>query len=167
MCHCFLGIGDYPSALQWIQEHSPCYRENPETATVFAWIHTHVKGNRCFLSSIDLHNQFLYEKYFPHILAIVIEIGRENYNDIQFYKLSKKGTLQMNQCNIKALNNPLGFHDSCANDETLFDNLTQQVVCIEKAPFEVIDAREKNQLNQNANPGQTGTQKGNRFYTIY
>ena len=109
---------------------------------MFAWIHTHVNGNKCFLSSVDIHSQFVYEKYFRHILAIVVEIGEDIAKNVQFYKLSGKGTRRVNQCN-KTLNMPSIFHESCANDETLYNNITEEIVYLDKGPFEIIDARNK------------------------
>lgn len=139
-----LGIANDSSALEWIQENAPSFLKYPSKATMFAWIHTHVNGNKCFLSSIDLHSQFVYEKYFRHILAIVVEIGvgEDIAKNIQFYKLSGKGTRRVNQCN-KTLNKPSIFHESCANDETLFNNITEEIVYLNKGPFEIIDARNK------------------------
>ena len=120
--------------------------KNPSKATVFAWIHTHVNGSKCFLSSIDLHTQFVYEKYFPHILAIVIELGQLVKKDIKFYQLSRRGTRRINQCN-NTVNTPSIFHEECANDETFFNNLTEEIIYLDQATFEVIDVREKIESN--------------------
>ena len=106
-----------------------------------AWIHTHVNGNKCFLSSIDLHTQFVYEKYFPHILAIVVELGQLIKNDVQFYQLSRKGTRRIIQCN-KTVNTPSNFHEECANNEDFFNTLTKEIVHLDQATFQVIDARD-------------------------
>ena len=134
----------YPSALEWIEENAQSFVKNPSEATMFAWIHTHVNGNKCFLSSIDLHTQFVYEKYFPHILAIVIELGQLIKKDIKFYQLSRRGTRRINQCN-KTVNTPSIFHEGCANNETFFNNLTEEITYLDQAAFHVIDARDEGQ----------------------
>ena len=115
------GINDYASALEWITQFSPCYRANPNDATIFAWIHSHVEGNSCFLSSVDLHNQFVYEKLFPHILAIVVEIGKTQVKDVKFYQLSEEGVTKVDDCNLNN-NTPSILHESCANDEAFSKN---------------------------------------------
>ena len=40
-----------------------------------AWIHSHVSGNKCFFSSIDLHTQFAFEQCSPDVLGCVVELG--------------------------------------------------------------------------------------------
>ena len=131
----------------------------PTKATMFAWIHTHVNGNKCFLSSIDIHSQFVYEKYFRHILAIVVEIGEDKAKDVQFYKLSGKGTRRVDQCN-NTLNMPSVFHESCANDKTLFNNITEHITYLNKAHFEVLDARDKNEAKINSQTRATTIKAG-------
>ena len=137
-----LGINNHTSALQWITQNSPCYLNRPDQATIFAWIHTHVGGNSCFLSSVDLHTQLIYEKFFPHILAIVVELGRTQMKNIEFYQLSKEGTERINHCN-NTLNMPSILHESCANDERFFVGLTEKILCVNDGEFQILDARDK------------------------
>ena len=39
-----------------------------------SWIHSHVRGNRCGFSSVDVHTQLSMNFLFPQITVIVIEI---------------------------------------------------------------------------------------------
>ena len=122
-------------------ENSPSYKATSTDATVFAWVHSHVGGNKCFLSSVDLHNQLVYEKLFPHILAIVVEIGQTEVNNVEYYQLSNLGIAQINHCN-DTINNPLILHESCANDEKLFTRLTNRIQSFHEQNCHIIDARD-------------------------
>ena len=138
-----LGIEKHHSALDWIVENSPCYRNNSTNASIFACIHSHVGGNKCFLSSVDLHNQFVYEKLFPHMLAIVVEIGQYEVKNVEYYQLSSLGSERTTQCNnIK--NTPLILHESCANDERFFTRQTNTIQSFQGDDCCIIDARDFN-----------------------
>ncbi len=53
-----------------------------------AWCHSHANGNKCSMSSIDLHNQYTLEQQYPHILAIVVEIGSFNSQKKELKRLA-------------------------------------------------------------------------------
>jgi proteasome lid subunit RPN8/RPN11 len=44
---------------------------------MLGWIHTHPDYN-AFLSSVDMHNQFLYQCLLPEALAIVVSVRYSN-----------------------------------------------------------------------------------------
>ena len=84
---------------QEIEQESPCRKEYPDQSTVLAWMHCHFNGVKCHLSSIDLHKQFIWEKHYPHILSIVVEIGPKGKKKYDFCQLSEKGTQKVIACN--------------------------------------------------------------------
>ena len=51
------------------------------------WIHTH-PSHSLFMSSIDVHNQFSYQKQVPESMSIVCSIKE---NDTDFFNLTQDG----------------------------------------------------------------------------
>ena len=92
----------------WIAEHSESFtsQRNP---SIVAWIHTHVNGNECFFSSIDVHTQFAYEKIFPDVLGCVVELHKYKVANVEFYQLTEQGDSKVAKCREK------GHHESCSN----------------------------------------------------
>ena len=90
---------DVVTYFQVVEQESPCHKEFPDQSTIVAWMHCHENGVKCHLSSIDLHRQFLLEKTFPHILAIVVEINPKGKQKHEFCRLSQKGIQKINSCN--------------------------------------------------------------------
>ena len=80
----FLGIGGKDTQI-WITENSQVLKSNG--GTYAAWIHSHVSGNTCFFSSIDLHTQFVFEQFSSDVLGCVVELGET--------KVNTKGNLQL------------------------------------------------------------------------
>lgn len=134
-----IGIEDTPSSLQWIMEHSPCYHLQGNKSTILAWVHSHVNGSKCFLSSIDMHTQFVLENNFPHILAIVVEIGPKDKVRNEYYQITEKGKQRIASCNNEKKQSPNIFHKSCSYPR-FFRSLKSQVTFINDAFF-TIDKR--------------------------
>ena len=103
-----LGVNqDRYDTMRWILFNSDIAKNHGQNATILAWIHTHVESNQCdFLSSIDVHNQRVLERSFPHIKAIVVELNRTDKVDQKFYELTPNG---------RRICNKLGFHPECKN----------------------------------------------------
>ena len=49
-----------------------------DKTVIISWVHSHVRGNPCFFSSLDMHCQYAYEDQYPGILGTVFEITEEN-----------------------------------------------------------------------------------------
>ena len=94
--------------LRFILYKSDMWKRYGENTTILAWIHSHVETNQCdFLSSVDVHNQRVLEKSFPHIQAIVVELLHTERINHEFYILTTLG---------KIFCNKPGFHNECQNE---------------------------------------------------
>ena len=105
---------------------SPCYKQYANNSTILAWIHSHVNGAKCFMSSIDLHTQFILENNFPNILAIVVQIGPGNKFKNECYQLSEKGSQRIQSCNNENKHSPNVLHKYCSYPR-FFECLTRKV----------------------------------------
>lgn len=79
-------------------------------------------------------------KVLPSILAIVVEIGRNQMKNVECYKLSKLGATHIQNCNT-FINTPSILHDFCSNNENLFETLTKKICFSNDGHCDVIDAR--------------------------
>ena len=103
-----------------------------------------MNGTPCCFSSIDVHQQYIREKYFPHILGIVIQLLDGEHVNTDFYQLSNKGVRQVEDCN-KLFNQPNIFHYSCQH-KSLYLSKSEQI-CKTDATFNWIDGRKSEGLN--------------------
>ena len=88
--------------------NSNTFKEHKDNAVVLSWIHSHVAGNNCFLSSVDVHTQWRYQiKYGIHVLALVMELSQNDLENYDFYELSCYGRLGVKHCTQS------GFHSEC------------------------------------------------------
>ena len=56
-----------------------------------------------------MHTQYIYQKYFPNILVIVVEIGHSEVRNVECFKLTEHGMSAIDNCN-KTLYKPTTFH---------------------------------------------------------
>ena len=139
-----VGIDNAPSSIQWIIEQSPCYQLQGNKSTIFAWVHSHVNGSKCFLSSIDMHTQFVLQNNFPHILAIVVEIAPKGKVKNEYYQITEKGKQRIASCNNEKKQSPNNFHKSCSYPR-FFRSLKSQVTFTDDA-FLTIEKRNLQQF---------------------
>jgi hypothetical protein len=101
---------------------------------VYAWLHSRAPGpNSCEFSSIDMHSQFLLEKYVSKdIVGIIIQIMEEDYI-WNAMRLNKFGRQRVEFC-CKNFNNPFEEHKSCACD-CLYDSCRDNIKPQEEIPF--------------------------------
>ena len=74
--------------------------QHPELI-MLGWIHTH-PDYQAFLSSVDMHNQYLYQSLLPEALALVVSVRhfhiytyllilQPNYKEIGAFRLTETG----------------------------------------------------------------------------
>ena len=88
-----------------------------------AWIHSHVNGAKCFMSSVDCHTQYNQQSQEKNILSLIIQI-ESDIKDFQFFKLTKKGEESIRNCQLH------GFHDSCSQVD-LYETESNITFCYE------------------------------------
>ena len=76
------------------------------------------------------------------MLAIVVEIGKTVVENVEYYQLSRLGAEQITHCN-NIRNTPSILHESCSNNESLYERLTNQIQTFQEDDYCVIDAREE------------------------
>ena len=59
-----IGVEAKPTT-NWILENSFSFQKHQKKAVQVAWIHSHVRGAKCGLSSLDVHHQYNYEFLTP------------------------------------------------------------------------------------------------------
>ena len=74
-----------------------CERENVIT---LGWIHTHPEYS-CFLSSVDLHNQYQRQRELPEMIATVVSIKDNEFRHLQ---MTEEGMMEVGSCPLS------GFH---------------------------------------------------------
>ena len=120
-------------SLIWIVEKSLTFRNN-NAPLIIGWVHTHVNGNDCFLSSIDLHTQYAFECNSKESLAIVMKISESQEEETAFYQLSTYGKQAVKSCK-----EGLSFHESC-RDDSYFVN-KKHLIDTKHHNFTITDAR--------------------------
>ena len=103
------GIDDQLSSI-WIQDNSNTFQRYQKEATYLIWIHSHVQGNECGFSSIDIHSQYAYEQLVSHMIGCVVEINKNRMVAYDFYQLTKNGKKSVQQCKEGSNN----LHESCS-----------------------------------------------------
>ena len=135
---------DVVTYFQVIEQESPCHNEFPDQSTILAWMHCHVNGVKCHLSSIDLHKQFVLEQTFPHILAIVVEISPKGKQKHEFCRLSLKGFQKITACNQEecgpdqSVNKQSVAHKACSYPR--FSEIVKKQIIFNNGTFRVIDS---------------------------
>ncbi|XXQ35389.1 MPN domain-containing protein [Plasmodiophora brassicae] len=98
------------------------------------WIHTH-PSQSCFLSSVDLHTQFSYQRQLDEAIGIVMAPSyKEN---IGFFSITRKGMDVIKDCGKR------GFHEHGQN-EGLYGKSAHVVVRNDLQPVKIVDARSRN-----------------------
>ena len=151
------GIEGQPSTL-WIQSNSKCFRNNPSKfvkkfinnyfplsfcnvilgkAIVALWLHSHVAGNECGFSSVDLHTQSAFELIIPNIIGGVVEIKNNKVVKYDFYQLSVEGKEKVKTCKEK-----LSLHSSCSNS-AFYKSVKKNVSILQITDYQlhIFDAR--------------------------
>jgi hypothetical protein len=106
-------------------------------------MHCHVNGEKCHLSSTDLHKQFVLEQTYPHILAIVVEISPKGKQKHEFCRLSQKGIQRITACNQEACGQDHNLdkqsvpHKSCSYPR--FSEFVKKQIIFNSGTFRVID----------------------------
>ena len=129
----FLGIDGIDSFV-WITDKSHTFR-NSENPAFVAWIHSHVNGNECFLSSIDVHTQAAFQNNVETSLAIVVQIDEVSLKNVCYYQLTKAGKMAADSCK-----NLSGHHETC-HKENFFSKISH--VDDTRGPFRIVDARQQ------------------------
>ena len=90
---------------------------------IVGWIHSHVRGNDCFFSGLDLHIQFSSQKSNSNFLGVVMQISKiGQYEDHKMYKLTERRMKVVNDClETHKGHTPCGRYDSdvqtsCSSD---------------------------------------------------
>ena len=108
----FAGI-DYIHSVDWIIENTNTGKIHKENSTVLCWIHSHVNKKHSYLSSDDLHYQYILQRIFPHIQAQVVDISGSKFLTQEFYILTNHGKQQLSEC----MKNPHSFKSSCIRND--------------------------------------------------
>ena len=71
--------------------------ENDEK--IIGWVHSHVRGIRCFFSSLDVHNQYLSQRLDSNHLGLVVQIHPDkSLVDHDYYQLTSLGMTTVTNC---------------------------------------------------------------------
>ena len=124
--------------------HKSGIHEDVDDMCLIAWIHSHVRGAYCGLSSIDVHTQFAYRKLYPHCVSLVVEIDDYcQYVTHDFYELSAKGVENVEICG-KTRNLSHIQHEDCS-EEDFFHSILKNVQVTEEKNVQVFDFTKKSQ----------------------
>ena len=89
---------------------------------IIGWVHSHVRGVKCFFSSLDVHNQYIWQRLDPNHIGLVVQIHPdESLVDHDYYKLTSVGMKTVKNCLDGSLNQGLNInnsrpHSSCGRD---------------------------------------------------
>ena len=91
---------------------------------VVGWIHSHVRGEKCFFSGLDLHIQFSSQKSNSNFVGVVMQISKiGQYEDHKMYKLIEMRMKVVNDC----IENHKG-HAPCGRlDSELYQSISSNV----------------------------------------
>ena len=99
------------NSIEWILNYSETAKLYKDDVTILCWICSNENG--CFLSSIDLHYQFLLQEQFHHIEAMVVHVSGNSINDFECFQLNRDGHRQLSGCYKK----PGKTHAACGKFE--------------------------------------------------
>ena len=77
----FLGIDEENDLTpEWIYHKSPAKLKHGSNLQIVAWIHSHVRGVGCNLSSIDVHTHYFFSEIcgMAGLLAMVFQVTNED-----------------------------------------------------------------------------------------
>ena len=115
----------------WIQLHSDTFKKYGDSARIIAWMHTHVGGNECFFSSVDVHTQLSIQSNIPNAIGIVMEISEFNtLENVEYYKLSEFGVKHVSKCKESGLQ----MHPNC-HESNLYTSVKQLIKLDNKIPI--------------------------------
>ena len=140
-----LGICGKDSSM-WMFEDSNCSKINKDHFRTVAWVHTHVQGTPCGLSSIDCHTQFAYSKIFPDVSAVVLEVKDDGSHKMDWFQLTPEGTSTVEKC-CKDADLSMQQHDNCSNPN-MFSSISTSVET-RSIPLVVTDARRTKPMDTN------------------
>ena len=95
----FLGIPDKNDTTpEWIFKNSPALANHGSKLCMVAWIHSHVRGNGCFFSSVDVHTHYQFSQSLglEGFLGMVFQITETN-------KLKKYDAFDLTSLGIKSV----------------------------------------------------------------
>ena len=138
-----LGICGKDSSM-WLFEDSSCSIMNKENFRIIAWVHTHVQGTPCGLSSIDCHTQFAYSRLFKNVYAVVLEVRDDDLHKMDWFDLTKDGSMQIEDC-IKNANLSREQHHECSSPSMFSSH--SSIVETRPIPLTVTDARKSRPLD--------------------
>ena len=97
--------------MEWIFKNL-IYSEERGRPYLMSWIHSHVRGNECQFSSIDVHTQFSMDRLYDGITGIVIKISSDgNCDAYNVFKLTTLGQQKIYQCKEDSTKQ----HGSCSS----------------------------------------------------
>ncbi len=119
--HICLFIGSFGcDSLQWAISQSETAKKYGTRTKIVAWIHSHVRGNTCFFSSLDIHSQYalsLEATGFPGILGQVVEIKEDGTcGSTDYFELTINGHRKVAACS-RSQNLSNVQHSSCSDKE--------------------------------------------------
>ena len=92
---------------EWRKQQTNC-----KNTQLIAWAHSHVRNNDCFFSSVDVHNQFGYQRLDDDFFGMVFQIDHDgNSRTYNCYKLTNLGLDAVENCSY----NGQLQHLSCNN----------------------------------------------------
>ena len=66
---------------------------------IIGWVHSHVRGIKCFFSSLDVHNQYLSQRLDSNHLGLVVQIHPDgSLVDHDYYQLTSLGMTTVTNC---------------------------------------------------------------------
>ena len=77
----FIGIDEeYNLTPEWIYQKSSASSRHGSKLQIVAWIHSHVRGIECNLSSIDVHTHYFFKQVcgISGLLAMVFQVTDED-----------------------------------------------------------------------------------------
>ena len=105
------------------------------------WIHSHVRGCPCGLSSIDVHTQYAYQLEYPQILSLVVELNEDGKTkDFDFFELTENGQSIVKHCS-KNRNCSSIQHESCGTRD-IYSSCSNRVMYSDSLKIKVHDFSE-------------------------
>ena len=119
--------------MKWITNQ----KEMGDDVEIVSWIHSHVGGTTCYLSSIDMHTQFRLEEGYPSILGTVFQINEKNECvKFDFYKLTGEGRKAVTSCNRSKRNLHNIQHPGC-HEPYFYGSHLDDVSIVDTLPIEL------------------------------
>ena len=84
---------------------------------IIGWVHSHVRGVKCFFSSLDVHNQYLSQRLDSNHLGLVVQIHPDgSLVDHDYYRLTSLGMTTVTNCLNGSFEDNSKQHPSCGGD---------------------------------------------------